>query len=93
MSGQLELPLGGRGEAPLSERSEELALANRATEHPGASGLMAKVVSRPNLQTALKRVKKNKGSPGIDGMTVDELPAYLREHWPLIREQLLKGHY
>jgi RNA-directed DNA polymerase len=42
---------------------------------------------------AFKRVKSNKGSPGIDGMTVDELSAYLLEHWPAIREQLLAGTY
>src|SRR3974377_1990679 len=42
---------------------------------------------------ALKGVKSNKGSAGIDGMTVDELPAYLKEHWPAIRDQLLSGTY
>ena len=54
---------------------------------------MEEVVERGNLKAALKRVRKNKGSPGIDGMTVDELPAYLCEHWPSIREQLLAGAY
>jgi group II intron reverse transcriptase/maturase len=54
---------------------------------------MERVVSRPNLQAALKRVRKNKGSPGIDGMTVDELPNYLRTHWPMLRDQLLAGTY
>jgi RNA-directed DNA polymerase len=54
---------------------------------------MARVVSRPNLQAALKRVRKNKGSPGIDGMTVDELPDHLRARWPGLREQLLAGTY
>jgi len=54
---------------------------------------MEKVVSRRNLQAALKRVRKNKGSPGIDGMTVDELSDHLRENWPRLREQLLTGTY
>jgi RNA-directed DNA polymerase len=54
---------------------------------------MAKACERPNLQAALKRVRKNKGSPGSDGMTVDELPTHLREHWPRLREQLLTGTY
>jgi group II intron reverse transcriptase/maturase len=54
---------------------------------------MERVLSRPNLQAALKRVRQNKGSPGIDGMSVDELPDYLREHWPALREQLLAGRY
>jgi group II intron reverse transcriptase/maturase len=54
---------------------------------------MGRVVSRPNLQAALKRVRKNKGSPGIDGMTVEELADYLRMNWPQLREQLLAGRY
>jgi group II intron reverse transcriptase/maturase len=54
---------------------------------------MGKVCERQNLQAALKRVRRNKGSPGIDGMTVEELPGYLRGHWPGLREQLLAGTY
>ena len=52
---------------------------------------MERVVSRPNLQAALKRVRKNKGSPGTDGMTVEELPD-LRTHWPALRDQIARGH-
>ncbi len=54
---------------------------------------MEEVVERGNAKAALKRVKQNKGSPGVDGMTVDELPKYLVEHWEKIREQLLAGTY
>ncbi len=54
---------------------------------------MEEVCGRENLLRALKRVKSNKGSPGIDGMTVGELPGYLKQHWPAIREQLLSGSY
>jgi RNA-directed DNA polymerase len=54
---------------------------------------MEEVVRRENLLPALKRVRANKGSPGIDGMTVEELPNYLKKHWPRIREQLLCGDY
>lgn len=54
---------------------------------------MSRVVERSNLARALKRVRQNNGSAGIDGMTVDALVPYLREHWPVIREQLLTGHY
>jgi RNA-directed DNA polymerase len=54
---------------------------------------MEEVCERENLKRALQRVKANKGSPGIDGMTVQELPGYLKQHWPVIREQLLKGTY
>jgi group II intron reverse transcriptase/maturase len=54
---------------------------------------MEAVCERRNLQAALKRVRANKGSPGIDGMTVEELPDFLREHWPQTREDLLAGRY
>lgn len=54
---------------------------------------MERVCERSNLQAALKRVRKNKGSAGIDGMTVDELPDYLRTHWAGLREQMLAGTY
>ena len=46
-----------------------------------------------NLKEALRRVKANKGSAGIDGITVDEISDYLKQHWPAIREQLLSGTY
>lgn len=55
--------------------------------------LMQRIVERENLQRALKQVRRNKGAPGVDGMTVDELPDYLREHWPQLRAQLLNGRY
>ena len=90
---QLELPLDGRGEAPRGERSVEAPTAANGNERPGASGLMEAVCERRNLQAALKRVRANKGSPGIDGMTVEELPDFLREHWPQTREDLLAGRY
>ena len=55
--------------------------------------LMEEVCERENCKQALARVKANKGSPGVDGMTVRELPGYLKQHWPAIREQLLSGTY
>jgi RNA-directed DNA polymerase len=54
---------------------------------------MEEVVERRNVEEALKRVRKNNGSPGIDGMTVDELPTHLAKHWETLREQLLAGRY
>jgi RNA-directed DNA polymerase len=60
---------------------------------PLAAMRMEEVVREENLQRALKRVMENKGSPGIDGMTVEALPGYLKEHWPRIREALLRGDY
>jgi RNA-directed DNA polymerase len=92
-SRQLELPFGSRGEAPRAERSAEAPPATHGNERSGASDLMERVCERANLQAALKRVRKNKGSAGIDGMTVDELPDHLRAHWPALREQLLAGAY
>jgi RNA-directed DNA polymerase len=55
--------------------------------------LMEKVVDRENLLTALRNVRRNGGSPGIDGMTVEELPEYLKRKWPKIRRQLISGLY
>ena len=55
--------------------------------------LLARVLERGNLQRALRQVRRNKGAPGIDGMTVDELPDYLRHHWPALRAQWLAGTY
>jgi RNA-directed DNA polymerase len=55
--------------------------------------LMEEVCERENLKEALRRVKANKGSAGIDRMTVDGIADYLKQHWPAIREQLLSGTY
>jgi RNA-directed DNA polymerase len=66
----------------------------REAESPASSEqLMEEVCGRKNCQQALARVKRNKGSAGVDGMTVEQLPAYLKQHWPAIREQLLRGTY
>jgi RNA-directed DNA polymerase len=92
-SDQLELPLEARGEAPSGERRGEATAAVRRDERSGADDLMERIVERGNLVRALKRVRANQGSPGVDGLTVEELPAYLRERWPAIREQLLTGRY
>src|SRR5260370_293114 len=54
---------------------------------------MEEVCERENCKQALRRVKANKGSPGIDGITVEKLSGHLKEHWPAIREQLLSGTY
>jgi RNA-directed DNA polymerase len=54
---------------------------------------MEEVCERENLKEALRRVKANKGSAGIDRMTVDGIADYLKQHWPAIREQLLSGTY
>jgi RNA-directed DNA polymerase len=84
-----------RGEAPkcLPEGTESSA-GKRGTKSPAsAERLMEEVCERDNCKQALKRVKANKGSAGVDGMTVEQLPEYLKQHWPAIREQLLSGTY
>jgi len=60
---------------------------------PPTEALREEVLRRENLRTALKRVQAHQGAPGVDGMTVDELPDYLRKAWPAIREQRLQGTY
>jgi RNA-directed DNA polymerase len=54
---------------------------------------MEEACDRTNLRMAWRRVKANRGSPGVDGMTVAQLPGYLEEHWPVLRIQLLAGTY
>jgi RNA-directed DNA polymerase len=54
---------------------------------------MEEVCERENLKEALRRVKANKGSAGVDGMTIDGITDYLKQHWPAIRAQLLNGTY
>ena len=84
-----------RGEAPkgLGGGTESFA-AKRGTESPAiGEQLMEEVCERENCKRALARVKANKGSAGMDGMTVQQLPEHLKQYWPAIREQLLNGTY
>lgn len=92
---RLGLPLESRAEGPRVERSDEPSTASNGSERSGSDDekLLELVVERSNVEAALRRVKKNKGSAGIDGMTVEELPEHLAEHWPRIREELLAGYY
>ena len=85
----------GRGEAPrTSLEGTESLTAKRGAESPAiGEPLMEEVCERENCKQALARVKANKGSAGVDGMTVRQLPEYLKQHWPVIREQLLSGTY
>jgi len=91
----LAFPDENRGEAPKgSEEGTESLTAKRPAESQAiGERLMEEVCERENCKQALARVKANKGSPGVDGMTVHELPGYLKQHWPAIREQLLSGTY
>jgi RNA-directed DNA polymerase len=92
---ELALRMASRGEAPKANvQGTELDMAESATESPASSGqLMEEICQRDNLIRAWKRVKSNRGSPGVDGITVEELKEQLNAQWPEIREQLLAGSY
>ena len=91
----LNLSLSPMGEA--QQAGKQAAESRQATHEPQSPAnrhqFMEKICERENLKAALRRVKANKGSAGIDGMTVAEIGDYLKQHWPIIREQLLSGTY
>src|SRR6202165_1535787 len=94
---QMELDFSSAltGEARKAEREEtESSGVTCGTENPASTNrLMEAVCERENLKAALRQVRANKGSPGVDGMTVVGIKDYLKQHWPAIREQLLNGTY
>ncbi|MGO9259097.1 MAG: hypothetical protein ACLQU1_22675 [Bryobacteraceae bacterium] len=94
---QMELDFSSAltGEAREAGREgTESSGAMNGTENPASTNrLMEAVCERENRKGALRQVRANQGSPGVDGMTVVGLKDYLKEHWPAIREQLLNGTY
>jgi RNA-directed DNA polymerase len=91
----LAFPVEGRSDAPkTTEKGTETLMAKRKPESLAETErLMEEVCEWENCKQALQRVKANKGSPGVDGMTVEELPDYLKQHGPEIGEQLRNGTY
>jgi hypothetical protein len=91
----LAFPEESRSEAPTASEEGTASLAAKCRSESPAIGerLMEEVCEQENCKQALARVKANKGSPGVDGVTVHDLPGYLKQHWPTIREQLLSGTY
>jgi RNA-directed DNA polymerase len=85
--------LTGEARPARGEATESLPTAHAPESPARTNQLMEEIGERENLKQALQQVKANKGSPGIDGMTVEELPGYLQQHCPVIREQLLNGTY
>src|SRR6266850_1408593 len=83
------------GEARQAGREDiESSSAVSEPERPAnTSRIMEEVCERVNLKEALRQVRSNKGSAGVDRMTVDQFGDYLKQHWPAIREQLLNGTY
>jgi RNA-directed DNA polymerase len=92
---ELDFSSARKGEARKAGREEtESSGVTSGTENPASSNrLMEAVCERENLRAALRQVRANKGSPGVDGMTVVGLKDFLKQHWPAIRAQLLNGTY
>lgn len=82
-----------REQAVVSPQDEPATGSHSDSAPISPEALLARVVERANLQRALKQVRQNQGAPGIDGMTVDVLPQYLKHHWPALRGKLLAGTY
>jgi RNA-directed DNA polymerase len=76
---------------PLEEG--DCATLAESAEHPVVEGLLEQILERENLLIAFKRVERNGGSAGVDGMTVKELRPYLKGNWKEIRERILSGTY
>src|SRR6056297_1542010 len=66
---------------------------NNTNANESEQGLLEKMISRDNLNQAYKKVKANKGAHGIDGMKVNELLQYLKEHGETLRQSILNGKY
>ena len=94
---RVEMPEDSRkvagGTDEKKERERQTSTAVKEKTQPEAMRLLEEVLRRENMLNALRRVRSNKGAPGIDGMTVEELVPYLKLEWPRIREELLKGTY
>src|SRR6267378_1654198 len=92
---ELALPRPGRGEAPRLDRQEvEAVTATAEPESPASTEHLMEAICAPdNIEAALRAVVRNKGAPGIDGITVKQLPGILKARWSEIEDQLLQGRY
>ena len=92
---ELALPMPGRGEAPCRDvREVEAVTATAEPESPASTEHLMEAICDPdNIATALRAVVRNKGAPGIDGITVKQLPGVLKARWSEIEDQLLQGRY
>ena len=82
----------GTGEAEPDGGRDEARLARQGEEDSGQD-LLAQVLSKANMVRAWKRVKANRGSAGVDGLSITETVEYLKTHWPGVREELRDGRY
>src|SRR5579862_7463833 len=85
--------LAGEARKAGREETESFPVVHGPESPASTNRLMEEVCERENLKEALRQVKANKGSAGVDGMTVGGITDYLKQHWPAIREQLLNGTY
>jgi RNA-directed DNA polymerase len=91
---ELAFMLETGSEAPTNDRRVERPMVKQEPESGGPSERLMEEICKPeNMRRALMCVQENEGAPGIDGMTVKELPRYLKKHWPRHREELLAGTY
>jgi RNA-directed DNA polymerase len=91
----LALPMPGRGEASCQDvREVEVVMASTEPESPACTEHLMEAICNPdNIAAALDSVVCNKGAPGVDGITVKQLPDVLKARWPEIEEELLQGRY
>ena len=85
--------LTGAARGVAGEETESSGATSGSESPARTDRLMEEVCERENLKEALRRVKANQGSPGVDGRTVGGITDYLQQHWPTIRERLLNGTY
>ena len=91
---QQELNLEYPDEITVRDFSSEMYIASHLSESPtGKIRLLESILERENMRIALQRVKSNKGAAGIDKMTVEQLPVYLKRHWVKIRQAIYDGTY
>jgi RNA-directed DNA polymerase len=91
----LDLPTPGRGEAPRPDAREVEVVTAITGPESLARGehLMEAICDPENIEAASRAVMRNKGAPGVDGITVRQLPGVLRARWPEVKDQLLQGRY
>ena len=92
-SGQPERVVTGEGEAHAEAARDEARPAFQQQTGFGREDLLWQALSRENMAAAWKRVKANKGSAGVDGLTIEQAPEFLKSHWPRIRQELFDGTY
>jgi RNA-directed DNA polymerase len=81
------------GETRANMTRDEAPTACQQQKGSGRGDLLAQVLSRENMAAAWKRVKANKGSAGVDGLTIEQTIEFLKEHWPRIRQEITDGTY